>query len=139
MEVTMSLITWDEKYSVNVQKFDQDHKKLVQLINDLHQAMLDHKANDVLGVIFIELANYTKDHFKAEEEAMVKYSYPNFEAHKKLHTELVAQVDKLWDDFKAGKLMMSITVLNFLRDWLVKHILGEDSKYTAFFNAKGLV
>jgi hemerythrin len=61
------LIEWEDIYSVGIEEFDNDHKKLIELINRLHQAMLDKKAKEVLGEIINELVDYTIYHFNKEE------------------------------------------------------------------------
>jgi len=45
----MSLIEWSPAYSVKVKKFDDQHKKLIELINQLHDAMKAGQGNAMLG------------------------------------------------------------------------------------------
>ena len=134
----MAIITWKVAYSVKIAEFDRHHQRLIELINALHDAMLEKRAHDILGKLLDELIDYTKIHFNAEEAAMLKYGYPNLTAHKKSHESFVTEVLQFQQDFQSGKLMLSIPVLNFLRDWLVKHIQGEDTLYADFFTAKGM-
>ena len=83
----MALIKWNEKYSVNVNEFDYQHKKLVDLINELHDSMKQGKTKEVLGGILDELVKYTETHFKTEEEYFDKHSYVNSMSHKREHKE----------------------------------------------------
>jgi hemerythrin len=134
----MGLIKWDDSLSVNVAKIDQQHQKLILMINDLHGAMKLGKGKDVLGEIVNGLISYTTIHFKTEEDYFIHFGYPQTDSHKKEHIVFVQKVAEFKDGFEKGKLSLSIEVLNFLSDWLQNHIKGTDKKYSQFFNEKGL-
>lgn len=134
----MALIDWDEKLSVNVKSIDAQHKRLIELINFLHDSMKEGKAKGALGKILDDLANYTDYHFKTEEEYFKQYSYPESVKHKKEHDDLRNEVISLKNKLDKGEAIITIEVMYFLKDWLSKHILGADKKYSAFFNSKGL-
>ena len=85
----MSTIKWSDEYSVGVKQIDDQHKNLVDLINRLFDAMSLGKGKEVLGGVFDELKKYTIIHFQTEERLMVVYGYPDYEAHKKSHEDLV--------------------------------------------------
>lgn len=134
----MSLITWDESLSVNVAEIDSQHRKLVAMINELHDAMKSGKGKDVLGRILSGLISYTDSHFKAEEKYFAQFKYPDTAAHVKEHVAFVKKVTEFQTDFEGGRLTVSIDTLYFLRDWLQGHIKGTDKKYSAFFHENGL-
>jgi hemerythrin len=134
----MSTFAWKDEYSVNVKEIDQQHKQLVAMVNDLHDAMTQKKGKEVLGTILAKLINYTATHFTAEEKIMEQNGYPDFVEHKAKHEKMVAKVLALQNDHKAGKITLTMDVSNFLQDWLNKHILGTDKKYSAFLNSKGV-
>ena len=134
----MALIQWSSAVSVNVKKFDDQHKKLVDLVNQLHDAMKVGQGSAVLGVVLQSLISYTGTHFADEEQMMKAHAYPDFAKHKAEHDKLVSQVLELQGKFQNGTAMITMNVLTFLKDWLVTHIQGEDKKYGVFFNAKGL-
>jgi hemerythrin len=92
----------------------------------------------VLGEILNNLISYTATHFKTEEKYFNLYSYPEKETHKVEHEKFVETVTKFKKEFDSGNATISIEVMNFLRDWLTKHINGEDKKYTKCFNDHGL-
>ncbi len=132
----MTLIEWDNNlYSVNIEKFDNDHKKLLQFINDLHQAMMQGQGKAKLSNILDELLDYTRYHFSAEEAEMQKANYPELENHKKLHKELTDQLHQLIEDYKAGKKEVSIDTFRFLKEWLFNHIQVVDKKYEPWLKA----
>ncbi len=135
----MALIAWSDSLSVKVKQFDDQHKKLVDMVNQLFDAMKTGKGSQVMGDILKQLISYTQTHFAAEERLMKQYGYPDMEAHKKEHNALVMQVLDLQKQFQEGKAVLTQNVLTFLRDWLSWHIQGDDKKYGVFFNGKGVM
>jgi hemerythrin len=134
----MALLNWTENYSVKIKEIDTQHKKLVDIINNLHDSMKAGKSKEVLGKILEELINYTGYHFKTEEDLFDKYGYPEKNTHKRQHGDLVDQVLKFKANFDNGKSVVSIDIMNFLRDWLTQHIAGSDKKYSSYLNGKGV-
>lgn len=128
----MPLIQWSEAFSVGNTQIDQEHKKLVDLINKLHQAMKEGKAKSQIGTILTELVHYTMTHFDNEEALMLKAGYPDMVTHKKLHLELKTQVQELLKKHNSGSITLGIETANFLKDWLQKHILEADKKYKEY-------
>lgn len=133
----MEFFTWKNDYSINVKKVDTQHEKLVNILNELHQAMLSGKANDILEKILLELINYTVYHFNTEEEFMGKYNYTNKERHTVIHNQLKEKVGLYFNDFKNNKINKT-ELLFFLKEWLYKHILEEDHLLGKFLNEKGI-
>ena len=134
----MALIDWQDDFSVNIKSVDQQHIMLVALINDLHSAMKQGKGKEAISTVVHELLEYTKVHFSYEEGLMKNNSYPGYIEHKAKHDALVKQVVEIDDNLKAGKVVISQDVLNFLKKWLVEHILDTDKKYSSFLNGKGV-
>lgn len=134
----MGLIDWKPDFSVGITEFDNQHKKLIELINKLHDAMRAGEGKKILSDILAELVNYTKVHFANEEKYFGQYSYPDINSHKLEHEKLTRQVIEFQRDYNDGKTSITIDVMNFLRTWLVEHIGGVDKKYTSFFNSKGI-
>ncbi len=129
----MELIEWDNTlYSVQIEEFDNHHKKIVNLINKLHKAMLKGEGKQVLGAIFLELKNYTQYHFNAEEQKMIGANYPDFAKHKNEHKELLLQLSKHIQDYEWNKREVTIDTLRFLKEWLFNHIQISDKKYSSF-------
>ncbi len=124
--------------SVNVKEIDAQHKKLVQMLNELHDAMMQRKSKEALGKIIGGLIEYADVHFKTEEKYFDKFGYPETEAHKKEHSDFVKKVTDFKKGYDEGRLLLSMDVMNFLRDWLKNHIMGSDKKYSKFFNDHGL-
>lgn len=135
----MALIAWSDSYSVKVKQMDEQHRKLVDMINQLHDAMKVGKGKEVVSDVLNSLITYTKTHFGAEERLMATYSYPGYEEQKSAHAALVKRVEEIAQQFKTGNAPLNQEIMAFLKDWLIKHIQGSDQKYGAFFNSKGIL
>jgi hemerythrin-like metal-binding protein len=134
----MSLLKWKNEYSVGVQEIDNQHMKLIELINKLFDAMKQGQANAVIGQILNELSTFASTHFKTEEKYFELFDYMESEKHKEIHQIFVMKITKFKNYFDAGQITLSVSIFNFLKDWLNDHILGEDMKYTECFNKNGL-
>ena len=125
----MALIYWNDKLSVGVEEFDNQHKRLILLVNTLHEAMTVGKGKEVIGKVLGDLISYTATHFAAEERFMQQHSYQGFAAHKAEHDQLVKKAKALQRDFQEGKLTVAIALSTFLKEWLTHHIMESDKKY----------
>ncbi|MCI5191923.1 MAG: hemerythrin [Candidatus Electrothrix sp. AU1_5] len=134
----MSLIRWNDNFSVNVTMIDHDHKKLVAMINELTDAMKAGHGKDVLGKILDELIQYTATHFQREEKYFQQIKYPDAVAHKREHSDFVKKVTEFKKEFDAGRVTVSVNILQFLSKWLQHHIRVSDQKYSKFFNENGI-
>ena len=134
----MALLNWNSTYSVNVKEIDLQHQKLVNLINELHESMKAGKGKEAMGKVLTELANYTKFHFKYEEDLFKKTMYPDSMVHTLQHQNLVKQVVDFINQFQKGEKLLTMDLMNFLKKWLMDHIVGMDKKYSNHFNAKGI-
>ncbi len=134
----MSFILWNDSYSIGVTLIDTQHKKLIKIINELNDAMGSGKGKEILSKVLFELINYVNTHFKTEEEYMVKYSYEEYEQHRYEHEKLTDEVKRFYQDFNTGKAVLSIQIMNFLRNWLMDHILIKDKHLGKFLNEKGI-
>ncbi|MEO5356524.1 MAG: bacteriohemerythrin [Nitrospirae bacterium YQR-1] len=134
----MPFIDFVDKLKVNVTEIDNQHKKLIDIINELHNAMATGKGITVLGKTLNELIEYTKSHFSMEENLIQKYKYSDNNKHKTEHDKLTKQVVDLKSDFEAGKMVVTVEVMNFLKKWLNDHILDKDKHLAVFLNEKGV-
>jgi hemerythrin len=134
----MALLNWKNEYSVNIKEIDDQHRRLVDMINELHEAMVQQKAKEALGSVLSKLVNYAATHFATEERLMQGNGYPEYAEHKEKHEKMTAKVLALQKEWQAGRTTLGIEVSQFLKDWLDKHILGTDKKYAPFLNSKGV-
>jgi len=136
----MALVTWSEKLSVGVRSIDDQHKKLVTLLNQLHDGMMAGRGKEALGPVLKGLIDYTATHFKYEEDLFARTGYAERAAHQKEHADLVRRVLEVQKTYhEKGPSVLTIQVMNFLKDWLTAHIQGSDMKYGAHLQSKGVL
>ena len=134
----MSVMTWNDSYSVGVKTIDQQHSGLFAIVNELHAAMMNGQAKSVLGALLDKLVKYTQEHFMYEERMMEASKYPSFADHKVHHIDLTKQVSEFMVRYKQGDGALNIDLLRFLSDWLTKHIQHEDKQYGPWLNRSGV-
>ena len=120
------LFVWDDSYETGITEIDQDHKTLVNLINDLYEAMQDGSGGALLLPIFSALKHYTETHFTKEERYMVECEAPGQEKHFQEHKLMMAKLADLESRHRKGEAAISLPTLTFLRDWLKNHICVID-------------
>jgi hemerythrin len=134
----MPFVDWSDELSTKVKVFDDQHKKLIGLVNDLYANMAQGKGKEVMQKTLSGLVDYTKTHFASEEEMMTRHKYLGYLSHKAEHDRLTKQAGDLLHKLQAGEPVMSVHVMRFLKDWLEQHIMKIDKQYGPFMNAKGV-
>lgn len=134
----MAFINWTDELSVGVTMFDNDHKELISIANRLHDSITVGSQQAALAPILNELVNYTIFHFGHEEGMMLQYAYPDYDKHKIEHDALIDKVQDYSKQVSAGKTSISLSLIGFLKDWLVNHIMVSDREYREFFEKKGI-
>ncbi len=128
----MAILTWNEKLSVGVPELDNQHKKLIDLVNNFFEALKSGSSSSVIGASMPVLQNYVNKHFAEEEAFMKKIGYPKIAEHHAIHVELGEKVEKLSAALASGKEVNALKVGQFFKNWLVEHIVREDSQYGKF-------
>lgn len=144
----MTFFPWSIRYNVGVPAIDEQHMRLVDLINALHEAATWNNEHntipstidelETMDEVLVALIDYTSSHFSFEERCMVQHSYPDYEEHKHAHTEFIRRIRQYRRDFDNGSALRSSEMMRFLRDWLTTHILGLDKKLAVFLNEKAV-
>jgi hemerythrin len=135
----MPLMTWTNEMSVGVKVLDEDHKKLVEMLNQLNDGIIAGQRRAALELVIGKMADYTNVHFAREERFFAQTGYPGGDAHKMEHEHLRRRVLNLQMRFESGQsLDLSMEVLNFLKKWLTNHIQGSDMEYRPYLNAHGI-
>ena len=130
------LFVWDDKCNTGIEEIDRDHKGLVDLINDLYEAMQDGTGGALLLPIFSALKHYTETHFDREERFMVDCDAPDQARHLQEHRRMMARLADLESRHRRGEAAISLQTLTFLRDWLKNHICVVDRAMAAQVQAK---
>lgn len=135
--MTTGLFHWSDEFSVVLQEVDEQHKELVDPLNQLHVAIHEHRGSATSRKILDKLADYTWTHFAVEESLMRVSNYPDFAAFKQNHEDLIGQVKALQDKLDSGQATITFELLPFLKVWLTRHSNEADKCFGAFFLEAG--
>ncbi len=131
-------VTWKEEYSVGIEAIDNDHRKLLNLINQFQTAVNYNTGDEFEKEALDALINYTRTHFAREEKLMEENGYPDLEAHRAEHQKMIQQVNECMAKHRDDGHQSMRFGADFLRDWLVSHINGTDQAYSQFLLDKGV-
>lgn len=129
-------VVWKDEYSVGVQVLDDDHRKLLSLINKLQTTVHYQTGESFEKEALDEVIAYTKYHFEREEKLMEEANYPDLEAHKETHRSMITKVDGFVKEYEKKGHEVLGDVATYLKDWLINHINGTDQKYSALLKEK---
>ncbi len=130
----MFVFPWQDKYNVGIESIDDQHKKLVELLNQLASAMAEGKGKTVMEPVLTKLIEYTIFHFNEEEKYFDQIDYPDAEAHRIEHLKLIEDVKGFKSDFDNGNTGITIDLMRFLKEWLINHIAVTDKKFGSLLN-----
>lgn len=129
---TVSLVQWSQAMSVGHLHIDEQHRILIDAINQLASAE-SQGDRPAIAMIIDELISYTAFHFNFEEQLMEDAGYPELESHRRTHQGFVKRVQELREEFiYYRRRQLGERILGLLRDWLREHILGEDQAYRPY-------
>ncbi len=131
----MTYIQWKDTYNIGIEEVDQQHKKLVEILNELYEAHQHVHARFIIDDILIRLADYTVYHFESEEKWFDKINYSGAEIHKLEHREFVKTIDQFKLHAEGGNLLLTLKTLDYLKDWTITHILGTDKEFGEVFKS----
>lgn len=123
----MAFLEWENKYSVLQDKLDEDHKMLFDTINDLYKVMAVGQGHLIVVEILKKLYDYTRTHFKAEEEFMKAANYDGLKIQLEQHRLFLDKIIEFLLDAKEGSRTLHINIALFLKEWIINHILKIDS------------
>ncbi|MGQ1890731.1 bacteriohemerythrin [Thermophagus sp. OGC60D27] len=126
------MIKWKSDYSVNQPNIDQEHQSLFRMLNQFYQGIKDGSSKERLAQLIKGLLEYAQNHFSHEERFMQSIGYPRLQTHRKEHHAFIQKVNEFYDKYSSGRLILSLEVTGFIKDWITNHILNEDKKYADF-------
>jgi|ERR1035437_2315951 hemerythrin-like metal-binding protein len=133
----VALFVWRDELSVGNVLLDNDHRQLINKVNELFRAMEQRKDKGVLSELLSAVIEFTREHFKLEEDLMYQMQYLELSAHKEEHDRLLREMSDMQKKFVEGKSMLSIHVSRFLNDWVFNHILHDDKELAAAIREAG--
>lgn len=136
--VSIPIFQWREEYNTHIGEMDEHHQELFQTANKLYEEINTGRNKLVLEDTLNFLIRYTEEHFTKEEKLMEDFDFPEYDVHTKHHERLIREVQELKAKYTAGEIQMDMSIVNFLKDWIINHILTEDRKYGPYLNGKGV-
>ncbi|MCL2230732.1 MAG: bacteriohemerythrin [Treponema sp.] len=135
MVVEQELVTWNNKFASGIKLIDEQHKGLVDLVNEMfnHATGNDLQEHNYFNRVIQEAVNYVKVHFATEEKLMLATKFEGYAEHKKEHDSFIMKVVENIKDYEAGKRLTLSSFTRFLKDWVLSHIAMMDKKYFDYF------
>ena len=131
-------IVWSDDMSVGCKALDDDHKVLIQALNDFNFALENDEGVFVTDGIFTVLADYTNYHFAREEKVLAACGYPDLAEHKKTHAALKEQLFDCRRRFMLNpNAELEDEISEFLHSWLQNHILVSDMDFRKTLEQSG--
>jgi len=134
----METIKWNDDLSVGVAEMDSQHQKLVGMLNRLIREQKSLTDPATIAELLTEMTDYAQEHFRAEEYLMSEYGYKHKDLQVLQHDAFMTKTLEFCSATQIGTNILSMALLDYLRTWLVDHILDEDMKYKSFFGSKGV-
>lgn len=134
----MSMVQWSNEFSVDIQEIDEQHKLIVNYINEIYAALTRKDSHALIADVVHNLVEYTKIHFAVEETLMRIFHYEGYDQHKQIHDKLVQQALIYQGRFMAGDAKVGMELLMFLKEWLFDHINQVDKRYVDTFHKAGV-
>ena len=127
---------WSERYSVNIEEMDCQHKKLLNLMNGLDEEIRKDRDDKQIAAIVEELNRCVEVHFREEEKLMERLGFPHLGAHKSRHLHFLVQFHMLNSAYRSGHLALVQIFIRYLKNWFVFHVFSEDRTYGAFLESQ---
>ncbi|MCL2184331.1 MAG: bacteriohemerythrin [Treponema sp.] len=130
------MISWTNKLSCGVKIIDDQHKGLVNLVNEMFNHVTGNiqQERDYFNRVIQEAVNYVKIHFATEEKLMIATKFPGYPDHKKEHESFILAVVNNIKEYEAGGRITLSKFSRFLKDWILSHIAMQDKRYFEYFN-----
>lgn len=124
----MNLLQWKPEYSVGVASMDDEHREMIELINDTYAKLDSHSGADEVEACLGDIFSTISMHFALEEKIMRQARYAEYQAHKEDHEDLLDQIRDLMDDFVADPATGSEVLAKSLSDWFSGHFSSFDAR-----------
>lgn len=136
----MSAFVWEDKYSLHIAEIDRQHQRLFALFNELYDAMQQGHGSEVIEKVLTSVVDYCAYHFAFEEKLLHEAGFKEEAAHRAEHGKLTEQAKTLARRLKesGSDTTVAIATLQFLGDWLARHILVSDKSFAPFLIARGV-
>lgn len=134
----MTIIRWNQSLSVEIESIDNQHKILLQILNDFNIMIKEDILHKELKNQFEKLIDYASEHFSKEESYMKQCNYGDYEKHRGIHIEFIQQMVEFSEKINSGSKVVIFEIIKYLENWIVEHIKDKDRKYMSYFKLNGI-
>lgn len=135
----MSIIKWNEDLIIGIGNIDEQHRHLINIINELHLAVEYAEGAGAILRLLDELHRYAHQHFGAEEALLDRHDYPSKEDHAEEHRQFICRLDELKTGYQSSSEVLTVHVRDFLLSWFFNHIRTSDMEYKQYLEQKKVV
>ncbi|WP_319470963.1 bacteriohemerythrin [uncultured Pseudodesulfovibrio sp.] len=132
----MHQLKWNKELSVGVPLIDDQHKELIRIVNGLMKGIARGSSPNTINNILGKLREYTVFHFNSEEKLMEEMRYPDRGEHEIEHRRLKTNVKEFQRRIYKKTDVSPTEVFDFLKEWLLTHILSHDINFANFIRDK---
>ena len=132
----MTFLSWRTDYEIGVAQIDAEHRSLLDLVNEFHDISAQSATSKDIALVLNRLVSYAEEHFQREEKLMSDNGYPLLEAHRELHVQLVTSIFAINERFASQPAKASKETLQFIKTWLIDHIIKHDMDIGDFLRRK---
>jgi hemerythrin len=132
----MPVIEWVEALSVHVDEIDEEHRGIIEIINDLHDALLSSRTSELDNArtrALDTMEEKVSSHFATEEAFMARIGYPDLKSHREKHHAFLELLRQHRKNLQDGVILLNSELMKTLAGWFIDHELGEDQKFSSFY------
>jgi len=133
-------IAWSNDLATGVSAIDNQHREIFARADKLSEACSAGRGKEEVLNLLLFLEDYVKEHFAAEEKLQIRHGYPDYAAHKSLHTRFIADIGRLTSSCRMEGATLSLVILanKTLTAWLVQHINKVDMEFASYLKKQGI-
>ena len=128
----MAYLHWSPNMSVGIDFMDADHQQLMELLTEVLDLVEPSQVRAAVVAKLDDLISFTQQHFRLEERLMKENDYDELEEHKRTHEALLQEIGELRHKLASGEVDAGPEIMDFLKDWLLRHILESDKHFGGF-------
>jgi len=132
------MIEWNKEHSLGLSIIDEEHKQVIEIINGIIAAKQRDNFPEEIEEMLHEMIDYAWSHFKTEESYMLEFNFHEYQYHKEEHFDFINRMNSYFSRVVSGDYQLANEILEFLKQWLVRHIEGTDRRYIECFVKNGL-
>lgn len=131
----MTLLEWNPAFSLGIPAVDLEHREMIALINQCYERLGADTDPEAIEQFLGEIHSSISAHFALEEQAMRKAAYPEYEAHKEDHEDLLDEIRDLMDHFIRDPDSGVALLRDRLADWFGMHFSSFDARLHNHFSS----